>query len=98
MTQGHLGVVFYCDFPYTDPILKGGLRLALPGRVVYYDIRTSGAVFYSDFPYTDPIPKGSIRLTLAGRESHVINESSPIYIGFGCFQNETNDIKISLMR
>ena len=48
---------------YTHPILNGSLRLALPGRVVYYDIRTSGAVFYSDFPHTGLILKGSLHLT-----------------------------------
>ena len=70
MTQGRLGAVFYCDFPYTDPILKGSLCLALPGRVVYYDKRTPGAVFYCDIPYTDLILKGNLRLTVSGRVVH----------------------------
>ena len=39
----------------------------MPGRVVYYDIRTPGAVFYSDFPYTDLILKGSLCFPLPGR-------------------------------
>ena len=42
------GAVFYSDFPYTDLILKGNLRLTVSGRVVHYDTRTSGAVFHSD--------------------------------------------------